>query len=148
MERKPQIFVRLSFTELCGSQLSGLHSLDNMAVIHWVKNRLKTERQAESLWDTNPCSNICDLNWELIYRNKWHSGTSEISSPPELALGTLFHARNGTIVSQYFYLLIEKALGRYFQVRSLYYQAAQCNQKTLILVYSRWQVMSEKAKRG
>ena len=30
----------------------------------------------------------------------------------------------------YFYLLMEKPLGRYFQVRSPYYQAAQCNQKT------------------
>ena len=31
----------------------------------------------------------------------------------------------------YFYLLMEKPLGRYFQVQSPYYQAAQCNQKTL-----------------
>ena len=30
---------------------------------------------------------------------------------------------------QYFYLLMEKAFGRYFQVRSPYYQVAQCNQK-------------------
>ena len=34
----------------------------------------------------------------------------------------------------YFYLLMEKPLGRYFQVRSPYYQAAQCNQKTPIPV--------------
>ena len=32
---------------------------------------------------------------------------------------------------RYFYLLMDKPLGRYFQVRSSYYQAAQCNQKTL-----------------
>ena len=38
---------------------------------------------------------------------------------------------------QYFYLLMEKPLGRYFQVRSPYYQAAQCNQKTPIPVSSR-----------
>ena len=48
----------------------------------------------------------------------------------------------------YFYLLMEKPLGRYFQVRSPYYQAAQCNQKTPIPVSSRWQVRSEKAKKG
>ena len=33
---------------------------------------------------------------------------------------------------QYFYLLMEKPLGRYFQVRSPYYQMAKCNQKTPI----------------
>ena len=41
---------------------------------------------------------------------------------------------------RYFYLLVEKPLGRYFQVRSPYYQVAQCNQKTPIPVCSRWQV--------
>ena len=51
-------------------------------------------------------------------------------------------------LSQYFYLLMEKPLGRYFQVRSPYYQAAKCNQKTSIPVSSRWQVRSNKAKKG
>ena len=41
---------------------------------------------------------------------------------------------------QYFYLLMEKPLGCYFQVRSLYYQEGQCNQKTPIPISSRWQV--------
>ena len=49
---------------------------------------------------------------------------------------------------RYFYLLMEKPLGRYFLVWSPYYQAAQCNQKTLIPVSSRQQVRSEKAKKG
>ena len=31
------------FRELCGSKLSGLEPFDNMAIIHWVKNRLKAE---------------------------------------------------------------------------------------------------------
>ena len=48
----------------------------------------------------------------------------------------------------YFYLLMEKPLGHYFQVRSPYYQAAQCNQKTFIPVSSGRQVRSEKAKKG
>ena len=47
---------------------------------------------------------------------------------------------------QYFYLLMEKPLGCYFQVRSPYYQAAQCYQKTPIPVSSMWQVRPEKAK--
>ena len=38
---------------------------------------------------------------------------------------------------KYFCLLMEKPLGRYFQVRSPYYQAAECNQKTPIPVSSR-----------
>ena len=33
---------------------------------------------------------------------------------------------------QYFYLLMEKPLGHYFQVWSPYYQMAKCNQKTPI----------------
>ena len=33
-ERRPQIFVKLSFRELCDSKLSGLHAFDNMAIIH------------------------------------------------------------------------------------------------------------------
>ena len=49
---------------------------------------------------------------------------------------------------RYFYLLMEKPLGCYFQVRSPYYQAAQCNQKTLIPVSSRQPVRSEKTKKG
>ena len=48
----------------------------------------------------------------------------------------------------HFYLLMETTLGRYFKVRSPYYQATECNQKTPISVPSRWQVWSEKAKKG
>ena len=33
-ERRPRIFVKSSFTELCGSELCGLHPFDNMAIIH------------------------------------------------------------------------------------------------------------------
>ena len=47
-ERRPRIFVNLSFRESCGLKLSGLHLFDNMAIIHSVKNRLKTERKAVS----------------------------------------------------------------------------------------------------
>ena len=49
---------------------------------------------------------------------------------------------------RYFYLLMEKPLGCYFQVWSPYYQVAQSNQKTPIPVSSRRQVRSEKAKKG
>ena len=37
LEQRPQIFVKLSFRELCGSKLSGLHPFDNMAIIRGVK---------------------------------------------------------------------------------------------------------------
>ena len=33
-ERRPQIFVKLSFRELCHSKLPGLHDFDNVAIIH------------------------------------------------------------------------------------------------------------------
>ena len=34
LERSPRIFIEVSFRELCGSKLSGLHAFDNMAIIH------------------------------------------------------------------------------------------------------------------
>ena len=45
--------------------------------------------------------------------------------------------RDMALKLMYFYLLVEKLLGHYFQVRSPYHQAAQCNQKTPISVSSR-----------
>ena len=33
-ERRPQIFVKLSFRELCDSKFSGVHAFDNMTIIH------------------------------------------------------------------------------------------------------------------
>ena len=35
-ERRPQIFIKLSFRELYDSKLSGLHPFDNMAIIDYV----------------------------------------------------------------------------------------------------------------
>ena len=34
LEQRPGIFAKLSFRELCGSNLSGLHIFANMAIIH------------------------------------------------------------------------------------------------------------------
>ena len=51
-------------------------------------------------------------------------------------------------LTQYFYLLMGKPLGCYFEVQSPYNHTAQCNQKTPIPVSSRWQVRSEGAKKG
>ena len=33
-EQRPQIFVKLSFRELCNSKLSHLHAFDNMTITH------------------------------------------------------------------------------------------------------------------
>ena len=33
-ERRPQIFVKLSFRELCDSKVSELHAFDNVTIIH------------------------------------------------------------------------------------------------------------------
>ena len=95
-EWRHQIFVKLSFMEFFDSELSGLNPFDNLAIIHWVKNRLKTERQAVRSWDTNAWSNLCDPHWELICHSKWHSGTSEISTPPEIAVETHLLVQHGT----------------------------------------------------
>ena len=64
---------------------------------NWLSlNRLKIERYAANSWEINPWSNFFDPHWELIWRNKWHPWTSDISTPPEIALGTHFHAWHGT----------------------------------------------------
>ena len=44
LERRPQIFIKLRFGELCGAKLSGLDPFYNMVIIHSVKNRLKAGR--------------------------------------------------------------------------------------------------------
>ena len=49
-----------------------------------------------SSWDTNPWNKFCDPHRELICRNKWCPGISEISTPLEIAVGTHFHAWHGT----------------------------------------------------
>ena len=99
-------------------------------------------------WDTNPCSNFCEPHWVLICHYKWHPGSSEMSTLPEIAVGIHFHAQHGTKTTWYFYLLMEKPLRCYFQVWSPYYQVALCNQKISVPVFSRWQVRrSQKAKR-
>ena len=48
---------------------------------------------------------------------------------------TLPYANMALKLPQYFYLLMEKPPGCYFQVWSSYYQAVQCNQKTPISDY-------------
>ena len=86
-------FVEFSFRV---SVLSGLHPFDNISIICWVKNRSKIEGQTVSSRDTNPWSNFCDPHWELICCNKWQPGTSEISTPPDIAVETHFHAQHCT----------------------------------------------------
>ena len=46
LKRRPQIFVKISFRELCNSKLSGLHAFDNInslslnsLSLNWEKNR-------------------------------------------------------------------------------------------------------------
>ena len=130
---------------MCDSKLSGLHPFDDMNILHWVKNRSKTERLAVRSWDENPGHNICDPHWKLICRNKWHPETSEIFTPPEIAAGTLFHVRHGTKTALVF-LLVGGEVSWLLLPSSVSLLSAQCNRKTPIPVTSRWQIRSEKAK--
>ena len=101
-EQRPRILVKLSFIELCNSKLSGLRPFASLSALRmrlvllitwpfqWVKKMLKSESQAVSSWDTNPWSNFCDPH------KICDPGTSEISTPPEIAEGTHFHPQHGT----------------------------------------------------
>ena len=84
-----------------------------------------------SSWDTNLSDNFCDPYWELICCNKWHAGISEnIHTTQNSCRDTLPCTNIPLKLPQYFYLLMEKSLGHYFQVWSSYCQLAQYNQKT------------------
>ena len=78
----------------------------------------KGQNQKGRLWvhETNFCRNFCDPLWELIFGNKWHLGTSEISTPLEIAAGSHFHAWHDSKPTSTFYLLMEKPLDCCFQV--------------------------------
>ena len=49
-------------------------------------------------------NNFCDPHWELICRNKWHPGNSEISAPQEIAVGTHLYAQHGNKTTPIFLL--------------------------------------------
>ena len=49
-EWKRQIFVKLSFRELCNLKLSGLHPFDNMAIINWAKEIKNRNVGSEFMW--------------------------------------------------------------------------------------------------
>ena len=57
----------------------------------WVKNK-----KVVSSLDTNLWSHFCNPHRELIFRNKWHPGTSEISKPPEMVVTKHFHDKHAT----------------------------------------------------
>ena len=105
--------------------------------------------------DTNSWSNFCDPHWELIclFGTLTENSTENTQGPRKYhttrnsCRDALPCANMALKLPRYFYMLMEKPPGCYFQVQSPYYQAAQCNQKTPILVSSKWQVRSEKAKK-
>ena len=101
-----------------------------------------------SSWDTNPWSNFCDPHSELICRNMTDRDLRNIHTMRNNCRDALPCMNMALKLAWYFYLLMQKPRGHYFQARSPYYQAAQCNQKTPIPICSRWQVWSEKAKKG
>ena len=117
---------KLSFKELCDLKLSNLRTFH----IRWIKKKSKSQRWALSSWGTNPWSNFYDPHWEVIYRNQWSRELRNIHIT-EITVGTHFHAQHGFKLPHYFYLLMEKPLGSYFQFRSPYYKGEQCNQKNL-----------------
>lgn len=88
LEKRPRILVKLSFRELWDSKLSGWCTFGNIAISLGFKNILKVIFQ-------NP-------RRELIYHHKWHLGTSGMSTPLDIAIGTQFHAQHGAKTSHYF----------------------------------------------
>ena len=93
-------------------------------------------------WDTNRWSNFCNPHWEMTPRDLRNIHTTGNSCRDAL------QCKNMVLkLPQYFYLLMEKPLGCYLQAWPPYYQVAECNQRTPILVSSWWQFRSDKAKK-
>ena len=67
-EQRPQIFVKLSFRELCHSKLSGLHAFDNMEFVEDLKATFKKSK------NRNKHIIICsDFNYDLFeYEHNGH----------------------------------------------------------------------------
>ena len=64
---------------------------------HFVELKISQKPKGRlSLWDTNAGSNFCDPHLELIWRNKWHLETLEVSTSLEITVGTHFHMWHGT----------------------------------------------------
>ena len=88
-EEGPRIFEKLRFRELCVSKLSGSHPLD-MPILE-----LKIgQKQKVRLWVHE--TPIFKVIFVTFTEKKWHPGTSEISIPPEITVGTHFHEQHGT----------------------------------------------------
>ena len=64
---------------------------------HFIELKISQKPKGRlSLWDTNAGSNFCDPHLELIWRNKWHLETLEVSTSLEITVGTHFHMWHGT----------------------------------------------------
>ena len=61
LERRPQIFVKLSFRELRGSKLSGLHPFDNMVYIRFFRQNYIIMSVLHSNLSLNPLKNKLKL---------------------------------------------------------------------------------------
>ena len=144
-EQKPQIFIKLSFRELCGSKLSSLHPFYSVTILHWVKTGWK---QKGRLWVHE--TPILEVIFVTLTKNSYVT-TNDTHRPQKYP-----HHQNYSItlsstnmvlkLAWYFYQPMKKSLGCWFQVQSPYYQTAQRNQKTPSAVSSWWQVWESKKR--
>ena len=102
------------------------------------------------MWPSLRANFFFFFSLELTCHNKWDPGILEISAPLEIAVGPHLYVQHNTKTTPVCtpLLLMEKPFGCYFQNQFPYYQAMQYNQKTTIPVSSRWQIRSEKVKKG
>ena len=87
------MLARECYLESCVVQCyHGLGAFNNIE----FKRGKKSVREVAISWDTDSWSIFCDPHWELICCNKRHPGTSGLTTPPEISVGTNFCARHGT----------------------------------------------------
>ena len=109
-------------SKLCVSNLYRLHTFDNIALAVGQK---RVKNQKSSLWvHETLILKLYDPCWEVIQCDKWQWGTSQISTPPEIAVGTHFDARHDAKITSVFLLADGEACWLLSLVSLL--QAAQC----------------------
>ena len=90
-------------SEFCVSNLYRLHTFDNIAL---AVSQKRVKNQKSSLWvHETLILKLYDPCWEVIQCNKWQWGTSQISTPPEIAVVAYFGARHGAKITSVFLLV-------------------------------------------
>ena len=106
-EQRSRIFLKLNFRELRDAKLSGLHPFGNMVIIQRSNGNKNRSKQIGRMQAHETL--ILEVIFVTLTEN-----SSVIKNDTQGLQKDLHHQLMALKLSQYFHLLIEKPLGRYF----------------------------------